>query len=187
MIKDKIRITDMMCTMHSVLHRRYQSWGMILDLVIAAGSSSLLALTFGDPKILSDIGVDSVEYKYGVALSSIAVFLLSWFSLIIDWKGKSANHKQAFSNLAAIKQDLKREEHYGDISSQKNACEKADIIMNTLTCIPDPYFLSLKSMHSKKVFFSKIISKYPNANKLLLRFRCAIHSIKAAKDATIDA
>lgn len=172
--EQQAKVVDMMLTIHSILATRYYRKSQILELSMLAISTILVALTFVDPQILSFLNIHSDTARILIGVCSVLVFFLSIVSLIVDWKGKSAQHREAFKTLIPLKSEWREMRSSFDDLDERSRIEfvrKSALILGTITPIPDAQFNQLKAEHYKKVALSKLISAYPGSSTMLLRFK----------------
>lgn len=183
MIEKKLRVVDMMCSMHSVLHKKYARRAVFLDVCVMVFSSILFSFTFSEPNTLSDIGVSERMFKYINRASSVCVFCLSIAAIIIDWRGKSANHKQAFDVSNSLKSELRNALEFGGDSEKRDACKNADRSLAALVPIPDSDFLRLKAWHLHKIAVSKALSENPSSFAFIASLKLRIRGLTNSKQA----
>jgi hypothetical protein len=160
--------------MHSILATRYHRKAQILELSTLAVSTVLVALAFVDPQILSLLNIQPGIARVLIGVCSILVFFLSIVSLVVDWKGKSVEHREAFKTLIPLKSEWREmRSSFVDFDERSRIefVRKSALILGTLVPIPDAQFNKLKGRHYKKVALSKLISAHPGSSIMLLRFR----------------
>jgi hypothetical protein len=182
-LKRQAKVVDMMLTMHSILASRYQIRAQALDLSLLAVSTVLLALIFIDPQVITYINLSQETSRILIGVCSIAVFFLSVVSLVVDWKGKSRQHREAFNTLVPHKSewsDLIRSFAESDPRDRAEFARKSALIVGNLTPIPDAEFNRLKARHHRKIMLSKIISQHPGSSVITLRFLLWLNSNRKA-------
>jgi hypothetical protein len=172
-LKKQAKVVDMMLTMHSILANRYHRRGQVLELSLLAVSTVLVALTFIDPQVLTYFNVSQETSRILIGICSILVFFLSVVSLIVDWKGKARQHREAFNTLVPHKSEwsemIRSFDEY-DSRARAEFVRESSLIIGNLTPIPDARFNSLKARHHQKVMLSKMISRHPGSSVAMLRF-----------------
>jgi hypothetical protein len=164
----------MMLTMHSILANRYRRRSQFLELSMLAISTVLVALTFVDPQVLSYFNIQADTARVLLGICSILVFFLSIVSLVVNWKGKSTQHREAFNTLISLKSEWREVRSSFDDLDERSRGEfarKSSLILSTLIPIPDVQFNRLKAQHYRKVELSKLISTHPGTSITLLRAR----------------
>jgi hypothetical protein len=173
-LKQRAKVVDMMLTMHSVLADKYRLRAQVLEIATVAISTVLLALTFLDPAILRYLEIQETSARIAVGVCSVSVFVLSIVSLIVDWKGRARQHREAFNTLIPLKSEwrdfISSFDQY-DARLKAEFSRKSALIVGNLVPIPDSQFNSLKARHQRKVVLSKLVSAYPGASIALLRVR----------------
>lgn len=178
-VRKRAQVYDMMTTMHSVLSDRYAVRSKILEVGIFGMSIILLSTVFLDPSILLFLKIDEIIARIAIGTSTIIIFFMSLLSLIVDWKGLSVKHKEAFNALVKIKSEWRSlSNNYSEIDDHliRDLSEKSSLIVSQLTPIPDKYFNKLKHCHYKKIEVSKFINKHPGSNYLVLTLMLTLRS-----------
>lgn len=173
-LKKQAKVVDMMLTMHSILANRYHRRAQILEISLLAVSTVIVALTFVDPQVLTYLKISQETSRVLIGICSIVVFFLSVVSLIVDWKGKARQHREAFNMLVPHKSEWSEiiksfEDH--DERDRAEFVRKSSLIIGNLTPIPDARFNSLKARHHQKVMLSKMISEHPGSSVWILRLK----------------
>jgi hypothetical protein len=187
-LRRQAKVVDMMLTMHSMLASRYQLRAQVLDISLLAVSTVLLALTFIDPQVIAYINLSQETSRILIGVCSILIFFLSIVSLIVDWKGKARQHREAFNTLVPHKSewsDLIRSFAESDPRGRAEFARKSALIVGNLTPIPDAKFNSLKASHHRKVMLSKMISLLPGSSVITLRFLLWLKSNRKALNSTL--
>ncbi|MBS4026610.1 MAG: hypothetical protein KGZ96_13230 [Clostridia bacterium] len=114
--------------------------------------------------------IDQDVARLILGVSSIAVFIVSFISLRVDWKRKAEQYGQAAAVLSEMKLDYKI---LRGIKDEKVIIEKMQSVSKSLNNlpvkIPETHFLKLKALHKRKVALSKMVTKHPGASIFLLR------------------
>lgn len=168
------KVIDMMITMHSVLADRYIRRSKILEVGMFAISIVLVSIIFLDPTVLSYFNIKPETARIVIGLSSIFIFFMSILLLIVDWKGKAVQHRDAFYTLVKLKtewRDILTNFEEIDKRDLREFTNKSSLIVSQLTPIPDRCFNKLKSIHYKKIELSKMISQHPGSSVFLLQLK----------------
>ena len=165
---------DMLCTGHAYLRDRFARRSLILDLLILAASTWLMALAFVDPLLNISLTPAGLEPRLWGGLVAVVTFFLSVLQLKVDWKRRSDAHKRSLDIYA----EVKREADYLLASSgelDEPACrrvlERYDMASSVGVEIPESEFLHQKQRHKIKVRLSKYLDRYPSAWIPLTRIR----------------
>jgi hypothetical protein len=173
-VRAQARVVDMMTTMHGVMADHYFTRARIVEISLLAASTVLAALTFLDTGLLSYVGIRPEDARILIGTSSISVFFISVTLLVVDWKGRAAQHREAFKALVALKtewRELLASWSSHDDDSRINLARKSAMILEGLIPIPDAKFIALKARHYKKLELSRLISLHPGSSITLLRLR----------------
>jgi len=164
----------MLCTGHAYLRDRFARRSLILDLLILAASTWLVALAFVDPLLNISLTPAGLEPRLWGGLVAVVTFFLSVLQLNVDWKMRSDAHKRSLDIYA----EVKREAGYLLASSgelDEPACrrvlERYDMASSVGVEIPESEFLHQKQRHKIKVRLSKYLDRYPSAWIPLTRIR----------------
>ena len=172
-LERKYRVTNMMISMHSILHHRYKTKSLIGSIFFLLTAIILNAFIFFDYDYLSFIGLTAVYIKNIVSISSFLIFLLSIVFMLVDWSKKSEQHLQAINQLSRLLNELRAILNIEDSSILKHKTELFDELYNqtneTVPKIPDRKFNYLKARHYKKVEISKFIDKHKGKSYFIIR------------------
>ncbi|MBU4231253.1 MAG: hypothetical protein KJ822_14810 [Proteobacteria bacterium] len=171
-LKRQAKVIDMMLTMHSILASRYSKLSKLLELSMLAISTILVALTFIDPRVLNYFNIETEIARIIIGASAIIVFFLSIVSLIVDWKGKATQHREAFNTLIPLKTEWREVLAFFNEQNDRSRADfarKSALILGNLIAIPDSKFNALKARHYHKIMLSKLISNHPGSSVILLR------------------
>lgn len=169
------RVTDQMMSAHCVLRDRYARRALVLDLLILTLSAVLCALVFA-PQALSDsVGISKDAAGVLAGWISVGVFVLSILQLRIGWKERGALHGNATTVLADTKAQLGllRRNTTAGAEELSRALDAATLRAQGLVAIPEVLFLELKASHLQKVLLSRVLDRYPFANRIFLRVALA--------------
>lgn len=171
---DRIRrVSDTLCTGHACLRDRFAQRALILDLLVLALSTWLVALAFVEPRInvrLTPSGLDSTIW---VGLISLATFFLTLVQFKTDWKGQADAHKRTFEIYAEVKREAGYLLAAGNIQEEasRRVLSRYDMASAVGVAIPEKEFLPQKRRHKVKVALSKHLDTHPSASILLTRIR----------------
>ncbi len=171
-LKRQAKVVDMMITMHSILASRFNRLSQLLELSMLAISTILITLTFIDPIVINYINIKTEIARIAIGTSAILVFFLSIVSLIVDWKGKATQHREASNTLIPMKTEWREVLAFFNEQDDRSRVEfarKSALILGNLIPIPDSKFNALKARHYHKIILSKLISKHPGSSVILLR------------------
>lgn len=173
-LKKQAKVIDMMITMHSILANRYARKAKILEIGMFTGSIVLLSTVFLDPSILRYFHLEPETTRIIIGLSSIIIFFLSILSLIVDWKGRSVQHRDGFSTLVGLKSEYREilsSDENDENNNYKEFAKRSSLITRQIIPIPDSNFNNLKSYHYRKIEISKMIRSNPGSSIYLLRLK----------------
>lgn len=167
------KVADMLCTGHAVLRDRYARRAFVLDVVVLACATWIVALSFVDPLLNLKLTPRFVTPTIWVGLLSVCVFFLSLVQLKTDWKSRSDAHRRTLDLYA----EVKREAGYilasseSDESASRRVLSRYDMASAVGVGLPEKEFLRLKRMHHIKVAISKKLDICPSTSITFLRVR----------------
>lgn len=148
------KVIDMMLTAHSSLRDKYNSYSLLMDLLLFGISIILNATVFLDPKILKLIGLNEDKTRIILGLISILVFIATFISLRVDWKQKGEQYRQTAETLSRLKSLLNE-----NMEVNQDGNNSMTIIMHQVkeeldklpVKIPEKKFIQLKARHKRKL------------------------------------
>jgi hypothetical protein len=177
------RVSDMLCSAHASMRDRYFQRALLLDTMILALSTWILALVFVEPRIGSALTPMHMNPVLWIGFVSIASFFLSIVQVKVDWKGCSDKHAQALRMYA----DVKRECSYmlasghGLVKSEcQNILVRYEMAGSLGVEIAEGEFLRQKARHLRKVEISKYLDTHPSASVPLLRIKAWLRDNSAS-------
>jgi hypothetical protein len=167
------RVSDMLCTGHAVLRDRFSRRALVLDIVILASLTWIVALAFVSPTVaarLTPLGWDSMIW---LGTLSVGTFFLTLVQLKTDWKSKADAHKRTFGLYAEVKRaaGYLLASDQADDAAYRRVLTGYDMASAVGVEIPESCFLLLKKRHKIKVALSKHLDEHPFASLLLFRLR----------------
>jgi hypothetical protein len=177
------RVLTQALSMHCMLRDKFARRALILDLVLLGASVVFAVTTFASAEVLDEIGVNHINGRLVLGIASVAAFFGSLVDLRVDWKGKSAIHREAVKDLTDLVgrfRAARRPEDTWDHSQLDNLLGRYWEVANAIAPIPDADFLPLKSRHLRKIALSKMLDEAPGAPIWLLRVRIVLSSIRKA-------
>ncbi len=153
----QFRVLDQLVGMHSILRDRYGRWALLADLLLLACAVVFCATTFGREYISTRLNVSTEVVADVLGLASIIAFFAALGTLVINWKGRSAQHEEAVKALTNGLALFREAKENGDWSSEhRDSLNQAYwTIMKNVVPIPQGKFVSLKVRHLRKVEISR--------------------------------
>ena len=167
------RIADMLCTGHAGLRDRFGRSALILDLVILALSTWLIAIAFVGPRIGATFTLFNLESLIWAGFLSTGTFCLTLVQLKTDWKGRANAHQRTLEIYAEVKRvaGYLLAEHEPNDEEARRVLARYDLASAAGVPIPEGYFLKMKRRHSTKVAISKHLDSHPSASLVLTRIK----------------
>jgi len=179
----KFRVLDQSLSMHASLRDRYGRGALVLDVAMLVCSVAFCATTFASDAALSHFGLKPDQIRDLLRVFSVLAFTVSVVSLRIDWKGRSARHREAAARLAEASK-LFRNFQSADGSWPDGRVEELSAVyweaMQNSAPIPEADFVRLKARHLRKVELSRMLSRNPGCPAVVLRFVLLWRSVKGA-------
>jgi len=181
----QFRVLDQTLSMHTMLRDRYARLALILDIMLLACSVTFCATTFARDEAFTKVGLSSQNVRYVLGIASVSAFFASLVALRVDWKGKSALHRDAVQRLTTVLA-LFRELHRDDGTwPQDRGAELHQAYwraMNHIVEVPTGAFVGLKARHLRKVKVSKMLDSMPGCPVFVLRFIVLCRYMKKSWD-----
>lgn len=158
--------------MHATLRDRYARRALVVDLLLLASSVVFCASAFASDEALSHFGPTPSQVRYIIRVFSLLAFTLSLLSLRIDWKGRSAQHRDAAQKLSAALAAFTKHRNVEGSWPPESAAELERIYweaMHNSVPIPEADFVNLKANHLWKVELSKMLDANPGCPIFVLK------------------
>ena len=177
----KFRVLDQTLSMHATLRDRYARRALTVDLLLLMCSVTFVATAFASDSALSHFGLSPDQIRFLLRIFSVLAFMLSILSLRIDWKGKSATHRDAaakMSRAAASFRKLRRADGtWPDECAAELDAIYSEAMLNSVP-VPDASFVNLKARHLRKVELSRMLDSNPGCPVALLRLVLLWRSVR---------
>jgi len=170
-IKRQYRVLQQILFMHLHLKRKYARSSVITKCTLIVCSVIFCATTFCSEKIYHFFGIQPEQAKIYLGISAILAFAASLVLLILDWEGKSAQHKEAASKWSSVLhkyRETKDDNGNWPDKVRKELSESYWEADRNSIKIPDSCFNKLKTKYLIYVEVSKRSSKYPGCPKFIL-------------------
>ena len=177
----QFRVIDQTLSMHTILKRRYEILSLVLDVTLLACAVIFCATTFARDDLFTSIGLSPRRIHFVLGLASLAAFFASLFGLRADWKGKSAQHKDATQKLTrtlALFRELRADDGTWPRDRWKDLHQAYWEAMNNIVEVPSSKFASLKAKHLRKLQLSKMLDSAPGSPVIVLRLALLFKSVK---------
>ncbi len=177
------RVLNQTLSMHSMLGDRYARRALLLDVILLACSVIFCATTFARDSVLTLVGVSAYSARTLLGIASVTAFFASLVALRVDWKGKTARHRDAVQKLTHAMELFRR------LRTDDGAwpLERGDELnraywdaINNVVEVPSSLFVSLKARHVRKVQLSKMLDSAPGSPVLVLRLILLGRAVKKA-------
>lgn len=171
-LRDRVRLYDQMCTMHSMMRDRFAGRARVLDLTLLVASGCLAAVTFVGNDIVTFLGLTQTGAKVLLGAASTLVFVAGLAVSRVDWKAAAERHGRASSTFADLKaraRSLATPDGNCDEAETQEYLRQAATIVGTLPEIPEAQFLRLKAAHLRKIALSRLLDRTYAAPLWLLR------------------
>jgi len=183
----KFRVLDQTLSMHTILRDRYAQRALAVDLLLLACSVVFCASAFASDTVLSRFGRPPEEIRYLLRFFSVLAFMLSILSLRVDWKGKSAAHRDAATKMSRAIASFRKYRGADGTWPPESSAELDAIYweaMHNSAPVPDALFVKLKARHLRKIELSRMLDSNPGCPILLLRLILLCRSLKRSSERT---
>jgi hypothetical protein len=168
------RVSDMLCTTHAGLQDKYARRALLVELLILAVSTWLVALVFVEPRINVRLTPAGFDPQVWIGFLSAATFFLSIVQIRTDWRGRADAHYRSLAMYSEVKRECGYVLASGTAISQAE-CQRLlaryDMATDVGTKVPERAFLKYKKQHLTKVAISKHLDAHPGTSSLLFRWR----------------
>lgn len=167
------RVLRQTLEMHAMLRDEYSLKATISQILILLCSVVFCATTFASDQLFETLNLSPGISRTLLGIASVTAFAFSLVLMVFDWRGKSAQHREAIARWSAVLEKFRRnrtnERTWPDSihDSLSKAYWEAD--RNSIK-IPNNRFNGLKSRYLRKVSISKLKSSYPICPRLVLFF-----------------
>ena len=179
-LRRRYRVTDMLITMHSLLHEKFGRRALIVDGIIFFSSVVLVALAFMDPDLLEWLPGSTESSRITIGSIAVVTFFMSLINNRADWKGKADAHDRAAQLLSQLKFKLAGLHEDKQTIELEYLLASYEEITIAMVPIPDSNFLTLKSEHLLKLKISRILDRYPGSWVCLLQLRLRLRQNRSA-------
>lgn len=159
-IKELLRKTDQMASMHAMLHDKYQKYSLSFDALLIISSTILCTAIFADKSLFEYCGIAEEQLRIIIGICAVINFIIAIFSYRIGWKEKADRHGRARDKLCELKAAMNESLSEAD-EPQANTINNLQGLYTTKTesiaNIPEKDFHRLKAKHLKKIALSKFI------------------------------
>jgi hypothetical protein len=176
----QFRVLDQTLSMHTILRDRYATRGLIIDIVLLACSVIFCATTFARDDVFTQFGFSPQNVRYVLGVASIAAFFASLTALRVDWKGKSARHRDATQKLTSVLALFRETRQEDGTWPQDRGAELHQAYweaMNNVIEVPTSSFVGLKSRYLRNVEVSKMLDSMPGCPVFMLKLILFCRSI----------
>src|SRR5438067_2697172 len=88
-----LRVADQMATGYACLRDQYALRARVLDFLLLAAASWLLAMTFVEPAIGQKLAPFGFQHEVWIGMLSIVTFALGLLQTRVDWKARSDGYQ----------------------------------------------------------------------------------------------
>jgi hypothetical protein len=177
----KFRVLDQTLSMHTVLRDRYSRRALCVDVVLLACSVVFCASAFASDQVLALLGRSPENVRYLLRAFSVLAFMVSVLSLRIDWKGKSASHREAAEKMSRAIAVFRKYRGEDGTWPPERLAELDSVYWEAMrNCVPisEAAFVKLKARHLKKVELSRMLDSNPGCPVFVLRLMLLLSSLR---------
>ena len=172
-VERQYRVLRQNIEMHAMLRDEYYLKARFSLILLLLCSVVFCATTFASDQLFETLKFSPEISRTILGIASVMAFSFSLILIVFDWRGKSAQHRDAVNRWSAVLEKFRRhrtdEDTWPDstLDGLSTAYWEAD--RNSVK-IPNNRFNRLKSRHLRKVAISKLKSSYPACPRLVLFF-----------------
>jgi hypothetical protein len=185
------RVARQSLAMHTMLRDRFTRLATVVDVVILTCSVIICAVRFARDDLFARFGLSASAMRDLVGFASVAVFILSIIALRVDWKARSANHREAVRKLTSLVAQY-RSTKLGEDAWLPARAEELQMMyweaMDNVVPIPSRQFAKLKARYLRGVEVSKMLDSRPGCPVWVLRTVLLYRSIRRerSRDSTLE-
>ena len=180
-IKRQFRVLGQMISMHTALRDRYAWRSTAVVLVLLACSVIFCATTFVSDTVLAAVGLAADRTRVVLGIASVTAFFASLAELKLDWRGRSARHREAAHRLTAVLAEFRKRRTDDGLwppSCHAKLKDTYSTAMDEIVPIPESQFLALKARYLRKVAISKMLDDSYGLPIIWLRLLLLFNSIR---------
>ena len=184
-IERQYRVLKQTLEMHAILRDEYAFKSLFIEILLLICSVIFCATTFASDQLYNSLGLTPSISRTILGIASIIAFIISLILLLVDWKGKSAQHSKAVEKWSIVLEQFRKnrsgDDTWPDSSYEMLSDKYWEADRNSIK-IPNKRFNSLKSKYLRKITISKLKSDYPGCPRFVLStLIILIDSFKAIK------
>src|SRR5712691_2130422 len=177
------RVARQTLSMHGFLRDSLALKSRVAEIGLLACSVVFCATTFASDDLYHAIRLSPVTARFALRLASVAAFGFSLTLLVVKWKDRWADHRDAAKRWARVVEKFKSlrtdEGSWPDAVRDELNALYWDTDRTTLG-IPEGRFNGLKRRYLRKVAVSELTSAYPGCPRALLSLLLFIRDTGAA-------
>lgn len=170
-IERQYRVLRQTLEMHAMLRDEYTLKATISQIIILLCSVVFCATTFASDQLFETFKFSPDTSRIFLGIASVMAFAFSLVLMVFDWRGKSAQHREAVERWSTVLEKFRENRKDNDtwpdsiFDSLSSTYWEAD--RNSVK-IPNNRFNGLKSRYLRKVAMSTLKSSYPACPRLVL-------------------
>lgn len=167
------RVSDQLCSGHAGLRDRYLRRAVVLDLLILAASTWLVALSFVAPSVNKELAPFGIQPNIWVGVLGTATFFLTIVQIKTDWKSRADAHRRTLEMYAEVKREagyMLANEVFDELDFRR-VLSRYDLVSAVGVEIPESEFLRQKKRHKMKVELSRYLDDSPFSSLSIVRFK----------------
>lgn len=174
----QFRVLKQTLSMHAFLRDSYRRCALVLELIILGASVVFCATRFAGEGSFKAFGVTPTNGRILFDLCATIAFFASLVLIRIDWKGKSALHRDAVIQFTKVLSLFTRNRNEDDkdwpVEATAELHEAYWEVSSRVVEIPANAFLRLKSKHLRKIVLSRLLDDHPQCPIFVMAFylRC---------------
>jgi hypothetical protein len=189
-IKRQYRVIKQNLSIHAYLRDEYNRASFLAQIITVVASTLICAMTFASDQLFQILGLSATNGKVIVGIAGIAAFAASMALLVLDWRGKSTEHRESAKLWSQALREFRSKRTEDKIWPNSAWEELNSLYWHTdqyTVEVPSRRFNELKARYLRMVLTSRLQSKYPGSPLFIIRLKIRLkHLFGAIRDDRID-
>jgi hypothetical protein len=189
-VRRQYRVIKQTLSMHADLRDHYSRASCLAQIITVVASTLVCAMTFASDQLYSMLGVSAPSGKMVVGFAGIAAFAASLALLVLDWRGRATEHREAAKLWSRALREFRtrRTEDKTWLSSTWDELNALYWRTSQYSVeVPSGRFNGLKGRYLRKVLISRLQSRYPGSPLFLIWLKIRLwHVFGALRHKAID-
>ena len=189
-VKGQYRVIKQTLSMHADLRDEYSRASCFAQIVTVVACTLICAMTFASDQLYSVLGVSAASGTVVVGFAGIAAFTASLALLVLDWRGRATEHREAAKLWSRALREFRTKRAEDQTWPGSTWDELNALYWHTSQYsveVPSGRFNGLKGRYLRKVLISRLQSRYPGSPLFLIWLKVRLwHLFGALRHKGID-